>query len=241
MGVALFTIVVVVLGFRALLPEPFLRATAPLLAVGTALSDFFADLRAQFADTSLLRRERDDLMREKDSLARENLALVAKIEDLTQFLGKEPAPPLGIIAGILTRPPESPYDTLVIAAGATSGVSPGMRVLAPGGTPLGFVETAFTSIARVTLYSAPGQSLSAWVGRERVAMTLKGKGGGAFTALVPKDAGVVLGDLVYVAGGGALPVGRVREVGTDLSSPIATLSITPLVNLFSLTWVTLVP
>ena len=34
----------------------------------------------------------------------------------------------GILAGVVARPPESPYDTLVLAAGKNAGVTLGMEV-----------------------------------------------------------------------------------------------------------------
>jgi cell shape-determining protein MreC len=147
----------------------------------------------------------------------------------------------GIIAGILSRPPLSPYDTLVVAAGTNAGVAPGMRVFAPGGVPIGTVISTLSSSATVTLYSSPGTTLSAWVGDDRVPVTLTGEGGGAFSATAPKSAGILEGDIVYVVGTITAPLGVIKDITTNASSPSVELFVAPSVNLFSLVWVTVVP
>jgi len=91
--------------------------------------------------------------------------------------------------------------------------------------------------AQVSLYSAAGRSTLGWAGEARIPIELLGVGSGAFRASVAKDSGIAIGDLVYVPGPGALPIGTVVRIDTDPSSPTGILFVKPLASPFSLTWV----
>jgi hypothetical protein len=58
---------------------------------------------------------------------------------------------------------------------------------------------------------------------------------------VPRAAAVAVGDTVFLGGSGALPIGTVVRADGDPASPTLALRVTPFVNLFSLTWVRIVP
>ena len=70
-------------------------------------------------------------------------------------------------------------------------------------------------------------------------VTLMGKGGGVFSATLPRGTGVAIGAVVSMSGPGAIPVGHVVRIDSDPSSPRDTLHIQTSTNLFSLTWVEL--
>lgn len=240
-GAGLLLFVVLIILFRVFFPGALMTVTAPLLRAGASLTASVTSFRASFAERTVLVIERDQLRVQNTALINENSALTAKVDDLTRLLGHEPPEPLGIIASVLARPPVAGYDMLIVAAGASDGASSGMRVIALGGIPVGTVESVTQNYSRITLFSAPGKELASWIGDARLAVTLTGSGGGAFTGAAPKAAGIVEGDIVYTAGPGALPIGRVIRVDTNLSSPSATLLIAPTVNPFSIVWVKLVP
>jgi hypothetical protein len=68
-------------------------------------------------------------------------------------------------------------------------------------------------------------------------IALEGAGAGAFRATVPREAGLAAGEMVYLPGPGAIPVGTVVRVDADPSSPRATIHIRPHTSPFSITWV----
>jgi cell shape-determining protein MreC len=142
---------------------------------------------------------------------------------------------------VLIQPPYAGYDILVLNVGAQDGVFEGMKAVASAGTPIGVVESSTEHTARVVLFSASGATHPVWIGEERVSSTVTGYGAGAFGAVVPKATDPEVGDMVYLAGPGALPLGRVEQVITDPTSASADLRIAALVNAFSLTWVELRP
>jgi cell shape-determining protein MreC len=146
-----------------------------------------------------------------------------------------------VLAGVMTRPPVSPYDVLIVDQGMGAGIAVGNHAFGPGGVPVGIVTSADARSARVTHYTHTGNVTEGWAGAVRVPMKLLGTGAGGLDAEIPGNAGVAVGDQVFVPGPGALPIGTVVEVVSDPSSPSVVLRIRPLVNPFSLTWVTVQP
>jgi cell shape-determining protein MreC len=207
------------------------------MRAGNALSAGAGGVFARFADARALARENRDLRDENDAIAIENRTLAERLADLTSLLGTTTPVADGIAAGVLARPPTVAYDTLIVNGGTDAGIAPGMAAYGPGGVPLGVVTETTRAHARVTLLSAPGMETDAWVGAGRAPIALKGAGGGAFAASVPQGAAIVAGDLVYVAGPGAIPVGRVARINEASSDPAVTLSIRPVANPFSITWI----
>lgn len=186
-----------------------------------------------FGDAAALTQEVERLGKENAALAAENTALLERAGAVTGLSET------GIAAGVVARPPESPYDTLVVSAGTRVGVGEGMEAFGPGGVPIGIVTSVLRDFSRVTLFSAPRLTVPAWVGAEKVPLSLIGTGAGTFQASLPRLSGVSVGDTVFVSGPGALPSGAVVRIDADTSSSAVTLRVQSSVNPFSLTWVTL--
>jgi len=231
-------------------PNLFWHTFAPIFRLSDALTEKSHVFFSSFGDRATLALENERLASENAALAIENQTLLQKAADLSGLaLGDK-----GITAGVVARPPTSPYDTLVIAAGSDQGVTIGMEAFGlpvglpvglpagkaeGGGVPIGVVSSVLDNFSRVTLFSAPGASTNGWVGRENVPLIIKGAGAGAMNASVSRAAGVVAGDTVSVPGPGMLPIGAVVRVDSDPASPSVTLRISPAINLFSTTLVLL--
>ena len=235
--VVVLTLVVV----RAFFPGFFTTLFTPLWNVGERGTASVGAVGTFFTDKRELALERDRVQTENEGLIAENGALRERVADLTALLGSRTETNSGIVGGVLARPPVSPYDVLVIDVGTGDGVKTGAQVFGNGGTPLGTVASVNNSSARVLLYSAPGRETAAWVGEKRIAGTLRGEGSGAFTMLIAREAGVVVGDLILVPGAGALPVGTVISVEDDPAAPRARVRVRPVSNPFSVSWVTIAP
>ncbi|MBU2329951.1 rod shape-determining protein MreC [Patescibacteria group bacterium] len=226
---------------RVFAPGVIAFVATPLWSVGTTLSASAYTAGSFFGNPAALTKERDQLLSENAALRTEQLGLYAQVQDLTKLIGTRTEPGEGILAQVVVRPPVSPYDTFVLDQGSDVGVQPEMRVFGPGGVPLGTVESVTGSSARVLLYSAPGRETESWVGEERLALSLIGKGSGAFTATAAREAGVKEGDFVYTAGPSFAPIGVVVSVQNDPSLPRAGVGIRPYFNPFSTPWVTIEP
>jgi cell shape-determining protein MreC len=242
LGIAVIFIVIAVSAvIRFAAPGVFVVLASPFWHAGSSLSAAVGQSTASFGNAAELTRARDALIAQNAQLENENRTLTARAQDLQNLLGTRTAAPAGIVAGVLARPPIAPYDVLIVDQGSNGHIQLGATAYGPGGTPIGTVATVAPLSARITLYSNPGLQTAAWVGDTRTPVTLIGSGSGAFTAILPKAAGVTEGQGVYAAGPGSVPVGVVVKVDSDPSSPNVTLDIRPYANPFSLTWVTISP
>ncbi len=227
-GIALLALAV-----RLVVPNVFWTMATPMFAASDALAGGSRALFGSFSDAAALTLRVDRLTVENTSLHNENTALKARLEALDALEMQS-----AITAGVVARPPQSAYDTLIVAAGAHEGVKVGMEAFGGGGAPLGVVEEVWDNFARITLFSAPQREIAGWVGPRLTAITIQGLGGGALSATVASAANVAVGDVVYVPGPGALPFGLVQDIETNPSSVSMVLRIVPAVNLFHVTWVT---
>jgi len=237
----LFAIVVIGIILRVFMPGVIVAVAKPFWLSGTVLTAGVGNAGSLFSDKITLARELEAMLAENAALKAANATQEARIQDLQQLLGGRTEPEAGVVAGVLARPPVSPYDILIIDAGSDQGVVEGSRVLGPGGMPVGVIESVTARSARALLYSTPGHETESWIGDARIPVTLMGEGTGALSAIVSREAGIIVGDRVYASGPGALAVGTVISVDNDPSSPRSSVDIRPLQNPFSLTWVTIVP
>ena len=231
---------------RLAAPNFFWQMFAPVFRASDALAAKSHTFVSAFRDTAELTLQNKKLMNEHAALVNENQALIKKIEQVSG-LALETG---GIAAGVVARPPESPYDTLVLSAGSEDGIAIGMKAFGlpagqtgKGGVPLGVVSSVSNNFSRITLFSAPGMTVNGWIGRANLPaqadfpLAINGAGGGAINASVPRSAGISVGDPVFAPGPGMLLIGRVVRVESNQSSPSVILRIMPALNLFSVAWV----
>lgn len=229
------TVVAIVLLFliRSIFPDTFFALTRPLWSLGDSLSASVGTLIKPSEDLNALKAERDALLGELEAERNKNAVLTAQSVDLGRLSDTAGR----IIAGVLVRPPVSPYDTLVVSVGTREGVRVGARAYGPGGVPIGVVELVSGENAHIALYSSAGKETQGWIGETRIPITLLGFGGGTFRASISKDAPVTVGEQVLIPGPGALPVGTVARIDADPSSPTALVYIRPLTSPFTITFV----
>lgn len=234
-GTSALALVLALLILRLSAPTAFWYTVAPLLRVGDSLAEKNRAFFSAFADTAALALQNQKLVEENEALVNENNTLLQRFADLS---GLETVA-RGIIAGVVAGPPVSPYDVLIVAVGRDEGVTLGMGAYGAGGVPLGTVSSVDAHFSRVTLFSSPGVETHGWVGNEEVALTIVGAGGGAMRAETSRSVGVLVGDRVFSPGPGRVPIGLVVRIDDDLSSPLVTIRIQPLQNIFSIAWVLL--
>jgi cell shape-determining protein MreC len=209
----------------------------PFWRLSAAVGDAVHSGSAAFSSPAELQGKLDSAAAENAALQNQNKTLAAQVVELQKLLGSRADVPPAILASVSARPPESPYDTLVIDQGSRAGVVADALVTGPGGVPVGRVASVNAASARVLLFSAPDVKTDAWAGQGKVPITLTGAGGGAFEAIAEKGAALVEGDTVYMADSGAAAMGTIVRLDSDPSSTAITLRIQPLANPFTLTWV----
>lgn len=238
-GVTLGIVLLIVIA-RFAFPDVFSYILSPVWKAGSALSASVGAGSEVFTTGAQKRADVARLIAEHEQLTAQNAVLTARVHDLTRLLGTRTEATSGIVAGVMARPPVSPYDVLVVDRGTEEGVAVGARVEGAGGIPVGVVAATSKHSARVLLYSAPGNVTSAWIGEGRVAVQVTGEGSGAFRAEVAREVEIHEGDFVYFMGPGAIPTGTVAKVSTNPSDTKSHVQIKPLVSPFSITWVTIV-
>ena len=230
-------ITVVLFLLRTFVPGVLVIVAAPFWTGGTKLEAGVGNVFSGFGNAEKLTQENAVLSQQVSTLENQNAVLTARSQDLTKLLGGQTGSDANILGGVLARPPQSPYDTLVVGVGSKDGVVTGAIAYAAGGVPIGTVRSVAMHTATIELLSTAGRTTDAWVGADRIPLSINGVGGGAFDATLPKSVPVAVGDSVYVPGPGAIPIATIARINTDPSSPTVDLYMHPLVNMFSLPWV----
>ena len=190
-----------------------------------------AELRAELASTTAL-------VADRDALYEENLQLKS------QF-GRD-AEAGGLLAAVIARPPDLPYDTLMLDVGKTDGVAVGASVYAAGSLYLGSITEVYEHTSRAALLSAPGEThaalirLSAQAGGG-IPLSLQGDGAGSMSGQVPAGTGVVEGDPVTLADISLTLAGTVSHVDAPTGSSFETVYVQLPINIFDIAFVEVRP
>jgi len=146
-----------------------------------------------------------------------------------------------IVAAVLTHPPQTPYDTVVIDAGSNDSVALGSTVSLPEGPVLGTISEVFPKLARVKLFSASGEETNAILERNSVPITLVGAGGGNFKLMLPRDIAIEVGDRILVANITARLLGIVGDVSIEPTDAFKQVLAKSPANIFALRFVFVTP
>lgn len=187
--------------FRNALSNTIFIALMPVWKTSDASANALSSIPYYFQDRASLissyEKAQDDLKLaqaaalDRNQLYEENLALKEHMGRIAQ--------PDAVMAAVIVRPPETPYDTLLIDVGKASDISLGDRVAAEGTLLIGKVTEVFEHSSRVTLFSSSGQSYDGFL-RGVVPVKVEGQGGGSLKMQIPYDAKVIEGDPVTLPG-----------------------------------------
>jgi rod shape-determining protein MreC len=191
-------------------------------------------------------RGKYSLVLENEKLRREiasnktSLLLLQNLEeenaDLKNALGRKPSGDV-IIAVVLTRPPVSPYDTLVIDAGSKDGIEIGNRVYADGDVLVGEIAEVYGSQSKVSLLSSPGKKTTISFTGSNIHTEATGRGSGNFTASVPVEAGIQAGDTVIAPDIKLHVLGVVENIEADSTNSFATILFKMPINIHDIRFV----
>lgn len=147
-----------------------------------------------------------------DSLRKEN-------ETLRALLGRSTTGRM-VLATVLSRPPFSPYDSLIIDAGTEEGVALGDKVYASTDVFLGDIVEVYAHTSKVNLFSSPGRVFPVLVGPSALQVEAEGRGGGNFRVTLPAEVDVEKGDPVRFAQSKSNVVGVIEEIEVDSSDSL---------------------
>ncbi len=218
-------------------------ALQPVYGLQTWLYDRFQaiqDFVNAPADITRLRQENADLSSEKATLQTQIIALqqqVTEIELLSSLLDFARARPENAYqaAAVIGRDPSPFLHYVIINRGSDDGIRRGMPVVAQEGL-VGRVAQVTANAARVELITDPAAQVGVQLQPSEVDGVLTGSITGDLSIdLIPQDAELQAGDLVFTSGiGGLFPsnilVGQVSSVRQEAQALFQTATVQPVVD-----------
>jgi cell shape-determining protein MreC len=121
-----------------------------------------------------------------------------------------------IAAGVIARPPFSPYDSFVLDRGTEDGITEGAIVYHTSDYAIGYVRHAYSKSSVVALFSSPGIESTVYVYGPDIYATAYGEGGGIIRISVPQGVSLTEGNVVVLP---TLDTGILGTIGTVTSVP----------------------
>ncbi|MFA5889222.1 MAG: rod shape-determining protein MreC [Candidatus Paceibacterota bacterium] len=186
-----------------------------LVVENMLLKEEITNLRLKEIDYSVLSKEFGDL---KNQLNRK--------ENLSR-----------IISRVLSKPPLSPYDTLIIDVGSLDGVFMGNRVYISDNIIVGLIKNVTPHTSLVELFSNGDREQEVTLSRTGAHFVLKGFGGANLELEVPKDTDVVLGDVFLYPKFTPAVIGIVYYIDTNSQNSFKKIYVRVSGNVFSAKYV----
>ncbi len=196
---------------------------------------------------TFLVKSKKNLFKENQRLSSENLELkLSQVDyqilekenfELKEIINRLPEQGDYILANILSKDNKSFYNTFVIDLGLKDSVKEGDLVYANGYIPIARVEKIYEKTSLAVLFSNPKQITEAFFDELNISVSLVGRGGGNFEAIVPVDLTVLNGSKVYLPGNNSAVLATVDETISDPSDPHKKIILSSPVNIQDLKWV----
>lgn len=190
-----------------------------LLAHNAELKDQIQKLEAQLIDFKMIQDE--------------NIALRTELSYL-------PNPFSVTIAGILGKPSDSLFNSLILDQGSDDGISVGQLVTTQGTIGLGKISSVSAKTATVQLFSGPQFSGDLIMKNQNITVPALGKGGGNFEIHIPREIKVVDGDILALPEYPNLAIGVVKSIQFDARDPFQTVLARTPINVQELRFVEVV-
>lgn len=134
-------------------------------------------------------RELKERIKNLQATTFEREALKKDNQELRDLLNMKPMEDT-YLSRVLARPPQVPYDVLIIDGGKDRDFSKGDKVFYGESLLLGELEEVYGKTSRVVLYSSAGRETKVFVDNQDDILTAYGKGGGQFFLEVPRKSKV---------------------------------------------------
>lgn len=138
-----------------------------------------------------------------------------KIKDYEAVFGLIDDKDKYIISGVLSIPPYSPFDYIIIDRGESSGVRKEKKVYSRTGFLLGEVSDTYSNYSKVKLFSQSNNKILVKFGTSTPLYEAIGRGGGEFSTVVPKDSNIKEKDAVLFPGISGDIIGFVSKIDND--------------------------
>ena len=174
------------------------------------------------------------------NLLASNSILQTENDSLKDLLGRKDTKQKTILASVLVKPPQVPYDSLIVDVGEDYQIKVGDKVMANANVYIGEVSEVLSHSAKITLYSTPGRKLSVVLGLNLVTAEAVGMGGGNFNIFLPREIEVKEGDVIVIPSITANVFGIVEKVNFKDRDSFQTVLFKSPVNISGLNFVEIV-
>jgi cell shape-determining protein MreC len=191
----------------------------PVLVLQNKISNNFDKLNTVFMFKNSLKKQNEELqlkLMENNAFLTNYYSIVDENIQLKEILGRKKEKINFLLSAILSKPNQSPYDTLIIDVGTKDGVKAGDLVFALGDVPIGYITTTHTNSSKVSLLSSSGNMTEVTIVGRNILMQLVGRGGGNFELILPRDFAIEAKSAVILPG---IPSYVVATVLSTISDP----------------------
>ncbi len=192
-------------------------------------------------------RERHTLVAEIDALKQkvavsegtENTLAKLQLENEQFRLLCEAVPEERVVARVVGRPPQLPYDVLMLDRGSDHGVVENAPVFVGSDQVIGYVARVYARTSLVTLVSTAGFESMAYIVGPNIYTYAEGIGGGMLEVQVPQGVPLTVGDIVILPAIDSGVYGAITQIETAPTQPIQYGYVPMQVNLQSMQYVSI--
>lgn len=223
-GVVFVLLLLLSIFFPAFLRSTTQMAMKPLWFFKDKTGDTFSFVTNFVGFKSSLIKENEMLKDELGTLRLTKMdydTLFKENEELKAMVGMKKSN-MRVMANVLSKPPQSPFDTLVVGSGKNSGIEIGNKVYVSDSIIIGQISDASDETAVVKLFSTGGEKNEVVLSRTGQSFVIVGNGGQNFSLEIPKDTDIVWGDSLVLLGSSDFVVATVYYVDTSSQSSFKT-------------------
>lgn len=232
-------IILVVFGFLGYMSKVLVFIGNPIWGTEGFITNVFSNA------TNNLKTKRS-LLEENERLLTENNRLMTSMIDykivknenneLKEILNRVSVPKNYVLGNILTKPNNSPYDTVIIDIGTSDKIKLGSKVYAEGDVPVGVISEVYEKSSIVSLYSNPAEKTEGYIDGSNASVELIGRGGGNFEMIIPAELTVNKGTLIYLPGSTSEIIALVDDIISKPSDPFKKVILNSPINVQNLKW-----
>lgn len=193
--------------------------------------DFFS-LQKNLVMQNVNLKEQVDLLNLKvidhDTILKEN-------QDLKAMFGRN-SNTERLLSRVLSKPPQSPYDTLVIDVGSGDGVKMGSKVYTSENIIIGMITSVTPHTSLVELFSTGDKKTEVVLERTGASYEIVGSGGANLSIQTPKDSDILWGDVFVYPGLTPSVIGTVYYIDTNSQSSFKKIFLRIPGNVFQSKW-----
>ena len=220
----------------------FSTTAVPIWTIRDTIVNGFGNVAGFFSFKSSLISKVNNLQNQVTSLELKQTdydAVVKENQDLKSLFGQNVGenPNGRVLARILSKPPESPYDTFVLDAGSDNGIAVGDKVYISDTILIGEITSASLKTSVVNLFSKSGMENSLTDERTGATYQVAGQGGANMSFQAPKDADILWGDVFNYPTLATSVVGSVFYIDQSAQSSFKTVYLRVPGNVFQTKWV----